>query len=115
MTDEATETHVKTADLRRLRKERGLTQTELATRAGVSLPTVQRAERGDPTVTRATMQGIASGLGVALVEIYDDPLGHVADTLSAMAIAPAWFVEMHVDLLGKIRELDEKLDVLLNR
>lgn len=50
----------------------GWTQAELAARAGVSRATVARIERGEATVTLATLQRVAAALGqrveVRLVE-----------------------------------------------
>lgn len=54
------------------RKRVGWTQSELAQEAHVSLPTVQRAERGDDTVTRATAAALSDALGVGLDAIYTD-------------------------------------------
>lgn len=55
------------------RNDAHLTQTALAERARVSLPTIQRAERSDPTITRRTMLAIAQALDVDLAVLYDDP------------------------------------------
>lgn len=43
----------------------GLTQTELAVKAGVSRPTVARVEAGDD-VSTATLEKVAAALGLAI-------------------------------------------------
>ena len=49
------------------RLELGLTQTELAARAGVSMITISRIERGAHAPTRNTKQAIAAALGMTAV------------------------------------------------
>jgi transcriptional regulator with XRE-family HTH domain len=51
-------------DLADWRKLRGLTQAQLAERAGVSLNTLHRLERGDPGVSLGNVLRILRGLGV---------------------------------------------------
>jgi transcriptional regulator with XRE-family HTH domain len=48
------------------RRERHWTQPDLAERAGISVPTLSRAERGDPGVAIGTVFELASLTGVAL-------------------------------------------------
>lgn len=47
------------------RNQQGLTQTELAAKAGVSRPTVARVESGDD-VSTATLEKVAAALGLAI-------------------------------------------------
>jgi len=51
--------------LRLARLRRRMTQAELAARVDVSLPTVAKIERGDPSATFATVLRILSVLGMA--------------------------------------------------
>ncbi|BCV23812.1 helix-turn-helix domain-containing protein [Gelria sp. Kuro-4] len=51
--------------LRELREERGLSQAELAARAGVSPGLVGQVERGEVQPSLATLEGLAAGLGVS--------------------------------------------------
>lgn len=51
------------------RNQQGLTQTELAAKAGVSRPTVARVESGDD-VSTATLEKVAAALGLK-VELRD--------------------------------------------
>jgi transcriptional regulator with XRE-family HTH domain len=48
------------------RRERRLTAAELAERAGISVLTLRKAERGDPTVALGTMFELAGLAGVVL-------------------------------------------------
>lgn len=50
--------------VRELRDRHMLTQQELAERAGVSLFTIQRIERGEGTVRPSTGRAVAGALGV---------------------------------------------------
>ncbi len=63
--------HVFAANLRRLRRERGLTQEQLAERSGLDLASVGRIERAvrDPGVR--TVARLAQGLGVRPADLLD--------------------------------------------
>lgn len=61
--------------LRRLRKERGLTQEKLAHRAGLTLARINRLENHTPDEPKlSTVQKIATALGVEPTELlaFDD-------------------------------------------
>lgn len=53
------------AAIRDARKKQGLSQDELAEKAGLSRPTIARVERGDD-VSTATINKLAEVLGLAL-------------------------------------------------
>jgi transcriptional regulator with XRE-family HTH domain len=59
--------------VRDLRERRMLSQQELAERAGVSLFTIQRIERGEGSVRPKTGRAIASALGVGVEELIAFP------------------------------------------
>lgn len=52
-----------TRPLQALRLDRGLTQRELAERAGLQVQTIKRFERNDPSVSRAALCAISYALG----------------------------------------------------
>jgi len=56
-------------NIREHRKERRMSQTELAQRAGVALMTISRLERGEHDPHVRTLSQIARGLGVPLLEL----------------------------------------------
>ena len=56
-------------NIRERRKERRMSQTELAQRAGVALMTISRLERGEHDPHVRTLSQIARGLGVPLLEL----------------------------------------------
>ena len=56
-------------NIREHRKERRMSQTELAQRAGVALMTISRLERGEHDTHVRTLSQIARGLGVPLLEL----------------------------------------------
>jgi len=60
------------AVLRRLREERGLTQEELAERAGVSATYVGFIERGDNVPTLTILLDLASALGISPSDLLRD-------------------------------------------
>ena len=55
-------------NLARIRKQRNLTQAQLAGAVGVTQPTISRAERATPDTKLATYYQIADVLGVTLAE-----------------------------------------------
>ena len=55
----------------RLRSERGLTQQELARRAGMRQPRIAELERGDAGSTQDTLVRIAIALDVDIVDLYE--------------------------------------------
>ena len=70
------------------RRERRWTVAELAERVGVSVPTIEKVERGDLTVALGTALEAATLVGVALFD--EDPerraleAGRVADRLALL-------------------------------
>ena len=55
--------------IRKLRKERGLTQEQLAERAGLPQSYISRLENGEHSPTAKTIEKLARGLGVPAKEI----------------------------------------------
>lgn len=53
-------------NLRRLRKDRGLSQEELADRCGLHRTYIGSVERGERNVTLGSLEVIASSLGVSV-------------------------------------------------
>lgn len=60
--------------IRELRSRTGMTQAELARRAGTSQPTVAAYERGTKSPTLRTLDGMAAALGLEVVVGYVRPL-----------------------------------------
>ena len=61
------------ARLRRLRKERHLTQTELARQIGIQQSDLSRMEQGEYRVSLDNLFKILAVLGVALNDFFDQP------------------------------------------
>jgi XRE family transcriptional regulator, regulator of sulfur utilization len=57
------------AAIRQIREREGLTQEELAVRAGVHLTWISRVESGRHDLMASSLRGIADGLGVTMVEL----------------------------------------------
>ena len=58
--------------LRRLRKQRGLTQTELARQIGIQQSDLSRMESGEYRVSLDNLFKILSALGVAVTDFFSD-------------------------------------------
>ena len=57
--------------IREIRESRGMSQTELSEKSGVSRATIWKLETDDNAVTMtSTLQSIAAALGVSLDEIF---------------------------------------------
>lgn len=63
------------ANVRRLRKERGLSQESLAGEAGLAMRHLGRIERGEGNPTVAILGRLAEVLGVHPTAFYDDTGG----------------------------------------
>jgi len=76
--------------IRRLRKERNLSQEQLAERSNLHTNYVGQVERGEKNLTLETLEKIVSGLGVSLEELFrflgpmdrKDALGEIVRLLS---------------------------------
>jgi transcriptional regulator with XRE-family HTH domain len=76
--NEGTERGVRLPRLRAWRKRRGVTQNELAAKAGVAQATITRAERGQ-AVNIPNARKIAQALGVEYSELLSDDLDTKAE------------------------------------
>ena len=61
--------------LRGIREAKGLSQDELAARAGIHRTFVGRVERGETNITMKTLYKIASGLGILMPELLPSEFG----------------------------------------
>lgn len=73
--------------LQRLRAERGLSQTQVAARLGVSKPTVWAWEHGKARPTSARIEALAQVLGVPRAELLSGPSGKALDGVIAQSRA----------------------------
>lgn len=64
-----------------IRKQRGLSQAELADIIGVEQPTISRFERGFDGVTLRLIKQIAAALGVSVAELFNEDAVPGEDTL----------------------------------
>jgi XRE family transcriptional regulator, regulator of sulfur utilization len=74
--------------LRNVRKERGLSQEELADRAGLHFTFVGKVERGEQNATLETIEKMTSSLGISLEQLfrYIDPATEETDNYILMQI-----------------------------
>ena len=76
--------------VKKLRKDKGLSQEELAEAAGVDPRTVQRIEKGKSKPQPANLRSIADALGVTVHDLQEPPQSRVApDAPHTAAIVPA--------------------------
>ena len=61
-------------NLQRFRREKRLTQKDLADMVGVDAATISRAEVGHPSARLETYRMCAQALGVSLASIFSEPL-----------------------------------------
>jgi len=64
--------HYSPMNISRIRKQRGLTQVDLAELTKLTQPTISRAERGDDSTTMATLASIAAALEVPISVLFND-------------------------------------------
>lgn len=70
--------HILATNLRRLRESRGISQEELASRAGLHRTYVGAIERAERNITLATLQRIGSALAVDPVSLLLHSEGEVS-------------------------------------
>ena len=63
--------------IRALREDRGLTQSELALRAGVAVDSVRRIERGQLSPSLRSVAKLAEGMDVSLHSLFGLSLIHI--------------------------------------
>ena len=77
------------ARVRSLRAERGLTLAALAARSEVSRSMISLIERGESSPTAVVLEKVATGLGVSLAALFDNP-DAAANPVSRHADRAAW-------------------------
>ena len=66
-------------NVRRLRQERGVTLSELAASAGISLPMLSRLEKGDVSPSLETLAALAEALGTGPASLLKDEVAQQSD------------------------------------
>jgi len=66
--------------IRDIRKTKGISQDDLALRAGIHRTFIGRVERGETNITMKTLYKIASGLGILMPELLPTEYGKRAGT-----------------------------------
>lgn len=84
------------------RAERGWSQMKLAHEASVSLPTIQRAEKGSQNITYGTAVKIATALGVSPDDIYE---GDDAPGAAFTNTEPEWARANHEQMMAAIERV----------
>ena len=71
--------------IRKLRKEQGLTQAQLAAKCGVSASTITKCEAGETSISFETAQSIAGALNVSLSDLIGTTNEQEADRIISLA------------------------------
>jgi transcriptional regulator with XRE-family HTH domain len=66
------------AQARNLRRARGLSLDAVSRRSGVSRSMISLVERGETSATAVVLERLATGLGVPLARLFDEPAGRSA-------------------------------------
>jgi transcriptional regulator with XRE-family HTH domain len=86
-------------DIAAARRERRLTASDLAERAGISAVTLRRVEQGDPTVAIGTFFELATLLGINLFGADTAEIAALVDRgRTRLALLPARIREHHVEV-----------------
>jgi transcriptional regulator with XRE-family HTH domain len=102
--------------IRRCRKDRGLTQIELAERTGLAQPSISDMERGKNWPHYSTLSRVADALGCKVEEFFADEtdgrpkVPQLPDTPLALSSPEA--IDAHLRELGELGELDALMDEL---
>jgi transcriptional regulator with XRE-family HTH domain len=75
--------------VRELRAGLGLSLEALATRSGVSRSMISVIERGESSATAVVLEKLATGLGVALASLFDEPAAQTGP-VARLAEQPLW-------------------------
>ncbi len=92
--------------IRRQRKLMGLTQKEVAERAGISLPFYGHIERGTRKASLETTVDIANALGVSTDMLLQDSLDVMTRPLASDASLSEHSRALLTDIVGVLREHD---------
>lgn len=93
------------------RKDASLTQPELAARAGVSISTVYRAERSDPSIGPRMVARIAAALSAEVREIY---VGTVV-AVAGQPVTAHRAEEQHLEVIRRLDAIQSSLDEVRSR
>lgn len=100
--------------LREIRKERGLTARVLSDRTGFAENSILRIERGERIPSVATLEKLASGLGIPPSAVFSDCLykqAQVVEAARALISAHEGVQRRGIDLVGE-REFKPVRDAL---
>ncbi|MNC27549.1 HTH-type transcriptional regulator SinR [compost metagenome] len=99
--------------IRRLRKEKNLSQEQLAERSGLHTNYVGQVERGEKNLTLETLEKVVGGLGISLEELFryigpmekQDALGQIVKLLVERSVEDQ---NMALNVLKTVMEWEEK-------
>ena len=80
--------------IRRIRLEKGLSQGEMQKRTGILRSYLSRVENGHTVPSLATLQRLASAMGVALADFFADEVGAIAPAVVPSDGSSEYLVEL---------------------
>lgn len=88
--------------IRYFRQQRGLSQEQLAGRAGINTNTIRKYEHGTRKPKMEQLKKIAGGLGISVIEFLDIEIENEADLIAVLKkISPLFQWDTFARILGQ--------------
>ncbi|WP_452598615.1 helix-turn-helix domain-containing protein [Pontimicrobium sp. MEBiC01747] len=109
------------ANIKRIRKEKGMSQKDVAERADMLVPTYSRLERGGTTPGLGTMVKIASALEISILELFqsteikDRSIAQKLEMIENMEAYNKQVVEIMIDNMLEKDKLEKQQKVVMDK
>ena len=103
------------ANLRALRKERGLSQEDMGEFLGIDRTYVGAIERGERNPSLRVVQDLADGLGILAIELLDGDIARAKAGVAGTGTSPALRAARSTDGAAGRRELPDAREVARRR
>lgn len=104
-------------NIKKYRKQKGLTQKELASKVGVTASTITKYEKGDLQPNLDTIKEIAKALDISYVEIIDDNQVDLAqqtiNKLVRSIVGDEIYTEVKIDQEERLNEFIDYIKTLI--
>lgn len=96
------------SNIRRIRKIKGFTQKELASKIDMSIVAIQKYETGKREPKNIIVSNIAKALNVSVLDLYKEEVESIEDTVQAKEIE---LMNSNTNLVKMIKDYKEKLGI----